>query len=105
MVDVLVKANPGVEGGSWTNLGIWTFLELPRVGDDLMLYDPFEKRLLKDEGYYPFVVKKVYHVPVREKEADAEICLFVMPGYGNANITNYPPGEYHGRGTRSVSRR
>ena len=91
MVDALVKCR-----SEDINLGIWTFHELPRIGESLMLLGAFEGG---DKGYTGWKVTDVYHVPVRASLDTPAVCIFVEFGM-NAPVTNRPPASYHGQGVR-----
>ena len=110
MVDALVKVrykakDIGISelGQEARNLGIWTFVELPRVGESLMLWDAMAESGIKDDGYTGWKVAEIYHIPVRHRVEYPSICIFVDYGNNNACM-NLPPAKHHGCGLVPLDR-
>lgn len=102
MIDALVKVRPKEKtktelGQHGQNLGLWTFHELPRVGETLMLYGAFAEGEVKDEGYTGWKVAEVIHIPRRASIDMPAICIFVDYG-ANQDVWNRPLGKHHGQG-------
>lgn len=95
MIDALVKYRGTGGGDRDRNLGTWTFTELPRAGDSLMLLDA--PGLFS--GYTGWKVTEVYHIPRRAEVEYPSVCVFVDYG-ANAPVMNLPPAPHMGCGPR-----